>query len=175
MSLEKMSYKDYVWEYNPSQISVDEEKNIKDIKCPYYKNVLQNFGRAKRIVKGSGEFFGENFLEKFNKLREVYLSDETGYLKLPGEEPFLASFKSLKMLGNKAEDSLSYSFEFWESIEKSGIEVASLSESYYTASKGENLWNIAYKYNTTVSELMKINPEIKRPDSLEDGQRVVLR
>ena len=175
MNLERMSYKNYVWKNNPKKLSIEEEKNIKDYAIPFAPNLLQNLGRGKRIVKGVGEFFGDNFLDEYKELRALYLSNEEGYLKLPNTQPFLASFKYLNMIGNAAENCLTYTFEFWEKIEEPQNTIIDLSNKYYIANEGQNLWDIAYKYNMSVSSLMDLNPEIKRPDYLAKGQKVVLR
>lgn len=173
MNLEKMSYKNYVWSHNPKEIVIEEEKNIKEFLLPFSTNVLQNFGRKKRVVKGVGEFFGDACLEDFNELRGIYVNDDTGYLKLPNTEPFLAAFKLLKMSGVGSQNVITYTFEFWEKIEQN-LNKANFKNKYYTAIDGETLWNIAYKCDMTVNELARLNPQIKRPDSLKGGQRVVL-
>lgn len=166
-----MSYKNYTWPHNPAEISVEETKNLKEFNIPFFNNVLQNYGRKKRIVKGKGEFFGEDCIEQFQKLRELYAQEGIGYLKLPNMTPFLAVFYALEMLGSSSSNTVEYAFEFWEEI---APETTTYNEndSFYTAKEADNLWSIGLKYGLTVDELLAMNPDIKRPDALAAGQRV---
>jgi LysM repeat protein len=43
---------------------------------------------------------------------------------------------------------------------------------FYTVKKGDTLSRIAMKFNTTVDELMKLNPQIKDPNLIYAGQRI---
>ena len=39
--------------------------------------------------------------------------------------------------------------------------------------KGDTLWNLAKKYNTTIEELVKIN-DIENPDVIIVGQKLII-
>ena len=41
----------------------------------------------------------------------------------------------------------------------------------YVVDKGDTLWDLAKKYNTTMDELVKIN-ELEDPESLIEGQKI---
>ena len=43
---------------------------------------------------------------------------------------------------------------------------------YYTVKKGDTLSHIAKRYNTTVKNLVKLNPSIKNPNLIFPGQRI---
>lgn len=43
---------------------------------------------------------------------------------------------------------------------------------FYTVKKGDTLSRIAMRFNTTVDELMKLNPQIKDPNLIYVGQRI---
>lgn len=43
---------------------------------------------------------------------------------------------------------------------------------FYTVKKGDTLSRIAMRFNTTVDELMKLNPQIKNPNLIYAGQRI---
>ncbi|NLO90296.1 MAG: LysM peptidoglycan-binding domain-containing protein, partial [Clostridia bacterium] len=43
---------------------------------------------------------------------------------------------------------------------------------YYTVKKGDTLSHIAVRYKTTVSNLLKINPNIKDPNKIYVDQRI---
>ena len=98
-----MEYGDYKWKFNPKKIEINEERNIKEQIIPFFGNVFQDYGRKKRIVKGYGEFFGDDAIER-----------------------------------------------------------------------GDTLWSIANLYSISIDKLLKENPQIKRPDELVIGQKVIL-
>ena len=43
----------------------------------------------------------------------------------------------------------------------------------YSVDKGDTLWNLAKKYNTTIEELVKIN-DIENPDVIIVGQKLII-
>ena len=69
-----MKYKDYIWHHNPKELHVSTLKNLKETIIPFNGSVFQNFGREKRIVKGTGEFFGEDCIEQFDELFKLIVS-----------------------------------------------------------------------------------------------------
>ena len=54
MKIQPMSYKNYVWPFNPNQVEVTYSRNIQNLKLPLYGSVLQDLGCDKRVVTGSG-------------------------------------------------------------------------------------------------------------------------
>ena len=46
---------------------------------------------------------------------------------------------------------------------------------YYTVQKGDTLSKIAKNYNTTVDEIMKLNPQIKNPNVINVGQKIKVK
>ncbi|NNG67269.1 LysM peptidoglycan-binding domain-containing protein [Caldanaerobacter subterraneus] len=44
----------------------------------------------------------------------------------------------------------------------------------YIVKPGESLWTIAQKFNTTVEAILKANPEIKDPNLIYPGQRIII-
>lgn len=174
MITNKMKYKNFTFDYNPKQINIDNRKNLVEIKLPFLGSVVQDLGREKRVVTGNGEFFGENCIEKFNELSNLSLENKSGLLFIPGIEPFKAFFKSLKMTADPMPNLISYSFEFWEDTAAETVEFKNLSPTYHVVLQGETLWDIARKYNTTAYNLITLNPDIKRPNMLLVGQKVML-
>lgn len=170
----QMKYKDFIFDYNPSQISIDSKKNLVEIKLPFLGSVIQDFGREKRVVSGSGEFFGSDCINKFNEFSKLCEDNESGYLLIPGLEPFLAFLKNVKMKADPTPNLIAYSFEFWEDTAIENVELKNLSPTYHIVVDGETLWDIANKYNTTVYELVSLNPHIKRPNMLTVGQKVMI-
>jgi len=57
--------------------------------------------------------------------------------------------------------------------EGGGIDAAA-DAGIYTVQRGNVLGDIAIKFHTTVQKIMEANPDIKNPDSIRPGQRIVL-
>lgn len=63
----------------------------------------------------------------------------------------------------------------WKYICGYGLPKYSSRETYYVVCRGDNLSKIAKKYNTTVSAILKLNPEITNPNVIYIGQKVRVR
>lgn len=174
MDLDKMEYNGYKWKFNPKKIEVIQEKNIKEQVIPFWGNVFQDYGRKKRIVKGYGEFFGDDASAQYQELYNVFSLGGISYLKLPKLSPFLAAFVSLDLVGEAGPGFLKYEFEFWEYIKEQSVSGALKVNNYHIVKQGETLWSIAHMYSDSVDELIKLNPQIKRPEELKVGQKVIL-
>lgn len=174
MDLDKMEYNEYRWKFNPKKIEVTQERNIKEQVIPFWGNVFQDYGRKKRIVKGYGEFFGEDAQDQYQRLYNVFALGGVSYLKLPKLSPFLAVFVSLDLVGEAGPEFLRYEFEFWEYIKKQSVLGVLKLNNYHIVKKGETLWSIACMYSDSIEDIIKLNPQIKRPEELDVGQKVIL-
>lgn len=168
-----MQYKDYIWSHNPKIINISSDRDVKESTIPYAGNEFQDYGRKKRIVKGIGEFFGNDCLDQYNALFNIFKSGTLGYLSLPNITPFLAAFKSLKIEGKSKPNVLSYSFEFWEYIKKEN-NIKKIFKNFHEVLENETLWDIAYLYDVEIETLLKLNKNIKNPNNLTVGERVYL-
>ena len=175
MKIQPMSFKNYIWPFNPSKIEVEYSRNINKLKLPLYGSILQDLGCDKRVVTGSGEFIGNGCTSEFNKLAEVFNSGGSGTLCLPYISPFTAAFVSLKMVGEAQPDCISYKFIFIEDEdEKSKQSDYLLGTGFYVCKGGENLWGVANMFHTDADTLKSLNPMIEWPNYLEKGTKVVL-
>ena len=43
---------------------------------------------------------------------------------------------------------------------------------YHTVVRGDTLYKIAAKYNTTLNNILKLNPDIKNPSLIKPGQKI---
>ena len=169
-----MKYKNYVWKVNPRKIKISADRNIKEFDVPFNNNVLQDYGRKKRIVTGEGEFFGSNCMKQFYSLYSLFLEGGIGLLTVPGYAPFLAAFKQLDLIGESKPNVITYSFTFWEEITDT-YNKPTTENKYYIASLRDSLWSIAQGNNLNIDDLVAINTDIKRPDQiLNQGEKVLL-
>ena len=88
-NLMAMSYKTFFFRDNPVSLSVEEEKNVKEILLPFCEAGAE----------------------------AVYREADPGSLRLPGQLPFLAVMEKLQLIGAAGENLLKYAFSFveWES------------------------------------------------------------
>ena len=173
MRMQAMSYKSYVWPFNPEKFQVEYARNIKEIKLPFSGSVLQDMGFGKRVISGKGELIGSTCMAEFNRLVGVFAEEGSGTLRLPGAAPFTAAFSALKMVGEAEPDCVSYEFTFLED-ETASDTTAVTDTGIYVCVGGESLWSVANCYSTTVDRLKSLNPMIQWPNDLKSGQKVVL-
>ncbi len=167
----KMSYKDFVFPVNPLIIKISHTKKINKNRVPFGYDIVSDMGSGYRIISGEGEFYGENCIDDFLKLKNVFENGGGGMLYLPSEKPIYAVFSSLESAAQDIEGVLKYKFEFIESFEKKIYP----SSSYCISDGTVTLWDISYRYKKTVEALMKLNPSVCRPDYIiKRGERIIL-
>lgn len=191
MLLTPMRYKEYVWPHNPRVYSIDYERIMAINKIPFGLYYLQDLGRTRRVMKGEGEFIGEDAYSQFGQLANVFYSGGPGQLIHPLWQAANAYFVSLRLEQEPLRDYVRYSFEFWEeanyyrgevrtwssqNTQSSGTAQTSQSTQtipvYYQVVKGDTLWAIASRYGMALSDLIALNPQIKNPNLIHIGDEV---
>lgn len=170
MKLIPMRFMGYEWHHNPREISFECAKTVAERLVPYDESQIQQTGRKNMVINGTGELYGEDCVEQFKALLELFKKGGTGVLAIENFEPVFAVFESVKILGTPRENVLTYGFAFREVME----EKESGKSSFHTACDGENLWDISYKYGVVIDELVRLNPQIKRPDVVPEGEVIRL-
>ena len=97
MLLTPMRYKEYVWPHNPRVYSIDYERIMAVNKVPFGLYYLQDLGRTRRVMKGEGEFIGEDAYTQFGQLANVFYSGGPGQLIHPLWQTANAYFVSLRL------------------------------------------------------------------------------
>lgn len=174
MSLQPMSYKNYIWPFNPEKVEIKYVRNIREIGLPLSGSILQDLGCGMRVVTGKGEFVGDTAMTEFTRLADVFADGNSGMLRLTKEESFPAVFASFTMVGEAQPDCVAYEFEFVESANRADSDSGKGDSGIYVCAGGESLWSVANRYGTTADRLKALNPMIQWPNSLEAGQKVVL-
>lgn len=168
---EKMSYKDFIFPTNPTVIKISDTRKTVQHKIPFSENIIKDIGKNSRTVSGEGEFYGENCIEDFNRLKRVFENGGGGMLYIPSQKPLYAIFSSLDFIAQDIEGTVKYNFEFIESFENRPNE-----NILFCISDGNmTLWDISYKYNKAIEYLLKINPSVSRPDNkIKKGSKIIL-
>lgn len=171
--METMKYKDYVWPQNPKRLRVSLQRELRELSLLNGGSVVQDLGALRRVAEGEGELWGDDCLQHYSRLWELFRQKGAGLLKLPGYDPFYAHFAALERKDEPFTGLIRYSFRFWEDGAAPPLPSSS-EETSHTVSPGETLWTVAAAHGTTVDALLRCNPNIGRPDRLTPGRRVIL-
>ncbi len=185
MLLESMRYKDYTWPHNPTTYSITFERQVAVHKVPFGRYCIQDLGQSCRIMRGEGEFVGAAAYEEFKKLATVFYDSGPGLLIHPVWQASNAYFTSLKLEQEPLPDYIRYSFEFRESFDHYNLELEKKDGSFapntsvkepvsHTVVSGDTLWAVAQRYGVELSDLLAANPQIKNPNLIHAGMKVVI-
>ncbi len=166
-----MRYKNFTWHHNPKKLKIKNSKRTISIDYPYSYTEIEEMFNENAVIEGEGELFGEDCIHQFNNLCRLFSSKNKGILSIGGIPSFEAYFTKLELLCEPKNNILAYSFQFSECSSK---EKRDTGIKYYIAKSEETLWDISYKYNISVETLARLNTQYKRPDSVQEGDRVVL-
>lgn len=167
----RMSYRNFIFPVNPSVIRITHARTVSQHKIPYSKSAVSDLGEQARIISGEGEFFGINCLSDFERLKEVFSSGGGGILYLPSQKPIYAFFESLELIGEDVGNFIKYSFRFVESFDGQ----TDSSVHHCIADGLHSLWDYSYRYGMNIETLVRLNKDIRRPDSpVPRGKKVFL-
>lgn len=190
MKLSPMKFKDFTWPHNPRTYTIEYRREMGVQKVPFGRYHLQDLGLTRRVMKGEGEFVGEDAYEQFKALASVFYSDGPGVLVHPVWQAANAYFVELNLSQEPRQDYVKYTFTFWEGYDgyepyaksvstpaqSGGTELEAardeVGEIWHTVVKGENLWRIAQRYGTNLTAVIALNPQIKNPSLIYPGEKV---
>lgn len=166
-----MSYKDFIFPVNPYVINITHKKQVAEQKVPYAFSKVYDFGQRCRIISGEGEFCGTQSQSDFLKLKSVFESGGGGMLYIPSQKPVYAVFESLELIGKDIDGVIQYRFRFTESFDKIRSDI----QKVCIADGKLSLWDYSYMYDLRIEELLSINPDVPRPDTvIQAGKKVHL-
>ena len=188
MLLTPMRYKNYIWPHNPATYSISYERQVAVHKVPFGRYCMQDLGMRCRVIRGQGEFAGEDAYEEFKRLASAFYEDGPGLLIHPLWQISNAYFTALKLEQEPLPDYVRYSFEFRERFDGYGEELTEVSrngagspvrraetpEVRHTVASGDTLWGIARQYNVALEDLLAVNSGIKNPNFIRLGDQVVV-
>ena len=175
----QFQYKDYVFSINPNRFEIFRGRILKTYQPPMVKDgvspraIIQPIGLEPISVTGEGELVGENPMEEYARLYQLFLEEGSGLLSLPSLTPFYCYFESLRMTGQAGPNVLTYEFAFLEDCEKNQVSLTS-TDRYYLSRRGDTLSLIAVKCGITVEQLLSSNPSLQSSEELEEGTMVWL-
>lgn len=189
MRLSTMRYKTFTWPHNPRVYSISFARKAALHKVPFGRYHIQDLGLTRRIMRGEGEFVGEDAYQQFKALASVFYDEGPGTLIHPLWDASPAWFMALKLEQEPRADYVRYSFEFWEdfpgyqtqaeklpaaaqTVSAAGAVSRSAEPSYHTVVRGDTMWGISRKYGLSLNALIALNPQIKNPNLIYVGQKV---
>ena len=187
MNLAPMRYKDYVWPHNPETYTIAFKRSVAVAKVPFGRYGMQDLGLSYRVMEGEGVFAGKGAYDEFKKLASVFYEGGPGLLIHPVWQAAQAYFVSLELAQQPLENYVRYHFAFWETslLDTSLIRVdeaggsgrstkGTMGGAVHTVHRGDTLWGIANARGVTLAALLKANPQIRNPNLIAVGERVVL-
>lgn len=109
-----LTYKSFSWPNNPEIYREDCVREPMYTKSEDNETVFAGMGPAKRVITGSGAFFGSDAAATFARLAEVFAAPDRGSLVHPILGTRSAYFTKLEMTQSPRADYVAYSFEFME-------------------------------------------------------------
>ena len=166
----KMSFGDFIFPINPYLIKVSHSRKITEQPVPFHEGKVSDMGGMNRRTSGEGEFCGEDCAETFARLKKVYEDASAEMLYIPSQRPVYALFEKLELIGSDTAGVIRYSFSFVESSEK-----PDRSKNIRLGDGEKCLWDFAYESGIDTDLLLKLNPDVKRPDeAIARGRRIYL-
>lgn len=164
----KLTYKDFTFPENPSDISIKKSKKINTCSLPGAGSAVEETSRNASVISISGRFYGEDREMLASRLCELHDQCGAGALYLPGGEFFNAFFSELSLKRNASENCISYGMAF---IEDDRYKKARFSSEHVRARSGENAFDIANRCGVSVEEIIEKN-SLKTPFDIREGQEV---
>ncbi len=112
--MDKLSFKTFTWPINPEVYQEDYVRDPLYAKTDDGSSVFSGMGPMKRVITGSGAFFGSTASEQFAELSALFSSAERGLLTHPVLGNRTVYFTKLQMTQSPKSDYVAYSFEFAE-------------------------------------------------------------
>jgi hypothetical protein len=160
-------FKNYTFFYHPSSFTITRQRVLREFLLPVNSSVIQDLGKTAMKITGTGYLFGEDCMEQFEKIHDLFLEEGSGALFLPGISPVFCYFEELSVEGNPGPRMLRYRFSFLEDTQRNSGKLAAR-RSYYVVLAGDTLTVIAAKCRMTVEELLSKNPGLSQ-DNLKEG------
>lgn len=174
----KMRYGNFVWPNNPRTYTLSCKRQTAVHKVPMGGFVVQDLGRNATVMQGEGEFFGAGAYETFQKLLAVFEAGGVRMLVHPIWQTAGAYFTELSLTQEPRDDYAAYRFEFCQAptillLETSaGAAAQTGGKRYCEIASGQTLWEVCATYGLTMTELLQLNPEIEKPNTVRQGMQV---
>ena len=121
--MEKMRFKTFTWPHNPHTYAEEFVREPLYQKNDQNITVFQDMGPMKRVITGTGVFFGETAFSDFQTLAALFSEKTTGTLFHPVWGSRTVWFTELELTQDPTENAVSYRFTFREADSSGGLPV----------------------------------------------------
>ena len=174
----KMRFGSFVWPNNPRTYTLSCKRQTAVHKIPMGGFAVQDLGRTATVMQGEGEFFGAGAYDTFQELLSVFQKGGQQMLVHPVWQTASAYFTELTLTQEPRDDYVAYRFTFCEAPGAAGSGAADDSLSHAIGKRfcevgaGQTLWEICTAYRLSMQALLRLNPQIAKPNSVAAGTRV---
>ena len=174
-----MRFGTFVWPNNPRTYTLSCKRQTAVHKVPMGGFVVQDLGRTATVMQGEGEFFGTRAYETFQELLAVFRAGGAKMLVHPLWQAERAYFTELQLTQEPRDDYAAYRFTFCEApgVSTSGAAAADMTweaagKRYCELGTGQTLWTLSAAYGLSMQTLLRLNPQIAKPNAVVSGMRV---
>ena len=174
----RMRFGSFVWPNNPRTYTISCKRQTAVHKVPMGGFVLQDLGRTATVMKGEGEFFGADAYSTFLELLAVFQKGGRGTLVHPVWQTAGAYLTELELTQEPRDDYVAYRFTFCEApgaAEEAACDEEMNGQRFYELREGQTLWTVSNAYGLSMTELLRLNPQIAKPNEVQSGTRVRVR
>lgn len=175
----RMRFGSFVWPNNPRTYTISCKRQTAVHKVPMRGFVVQDLGRTATVMKGEGEFFGADAYSTFLELLAVFQKGGRGTLVHPVWQTEGAYLTELELTQEPRDDYVAYRFTFCEAPGAAEEPAAGIGQTdgkrFYELREGQTLWTVSNAYGLSMTELLRLNPQIAKPNEVQSGTRVRVR
>lgn len=166
-----MKYKDFEFPSNPTTLEISSKQNVSVTDVYGGKGVCENVSRLPTVIKGNGVLYGNKAQGHCAYLARLLNDSDSGWLHCPTAYPIKAFFADFVYKVDSEKSCITYSFSF---IEDCGEAAEKIDFNYTYAVEGENGFDIAYREDVSVNDVMRLN-DFETPFDIAAGERVRIR
>ena len=169
----RMRFGSFVWPNNPRTYTISCKRQTAVHKVPMGGFVVQDLGRTATVMKGEGEFFGADAYSTFLELLAVFQKGGRGTLVHPVWQTAGAYLTELELTQEPRDDYVAYRFTFCEApgaAEEAAGDEETNGRRFYELREGQTLWTVSNAYGLSMTELLRLNPQIAKPNEVQAGR-----
>ena len=159
--------------HNPKTLKIIRSKNIASVNLSDGQNRFSHAAEGILKISGTGELYGENCFQTYEKLLRASCKNVPYVLSVPELGVFFAVLSDLSINAEPKSNFLSVAFTFRIVDGENNCEKI-FPQRYYFPQANENLWDVSYKTGINIEKLTELNPDIKdiRELDIENGVRL---
>ena len=173
-----MRFGSFVWPNNPRTYTLSAKRQTAVHKFPMGGYAVQDLGRSATVMQGEGEFYGPRAYETFQELLAVFHKGGSEMLVHPVWQTARAYFTELRLTQEPRDDYVAYRFSFCEAPSTADAGAADMDAAQAAAKRfceigaGQTLWAVSVAYGVSMAALLRLNPQIAKPNQVPAGTRV---